>query len=245
MRVVTWNCKGGLHRKISYATALHPDILIIPESERIDSVPIELDGGIPSSVIWQGNTPRKGLAVIAYGDYHVQIHPGYVPEHKWVIPIIVSGPTSFLLFAVWTLPIKETGSYVQPLFQALESYQDTFDDLPIMWAGDFNANFTFDVPRRQYKFRDFVSLLKERDIISLYHSQTDSQNGDEVDKTFFLYHHRDKGYHIDYFFACPQLRKDGFRITLGLPEEWLDKSDHLPVICDINADGTEEAEPQR
>lgn len=242
MRVVTWNCKGAFHRKISHASALSPDILIVPESEHIDSVQTDLGDKIPTSVVWQGHTPRKGLAVIAYGDYHVQLHPRYTADHRWVLPIIVSGPVSFLLLAVWTLPIKETGSYVQPLFQAHESYQDIFHDFPVMWAGDFNANFIFDRPSRRYKFRDFVRLLEESDIVSLYHSQTDALNGGETDETFFLYHHRDKGYHIDYIFTCRALRENGFHITVGKPDQWLDKSDHLPVICDIDTTKPNKAE---
>lgn len=33
MRLVTWNCQGGLHRKIAAIEALEPDLAIIQECE--------------------------------------------------------------------------------------------------------------------------------------------------------------------------------------------------------------------
>ncbi len=99
-----------------------------------------------------------------------------------MVPVKVSGPVSFLLLAVWTLPVESNGSYVQPLFEALALYKNLFVDTPVVWAGDFNSNFLFDRPNRKYKFRDFVSELEKLDIKSLYHCQSGCRFGEETEK---------------------------------------------------------------
>jgi hypothetical protein len=52
---------------------------------------------------WFGTNPQKGLAVLSYGDYAFELHPSYDRRHRWIVPVSVSGPISFLLFAVWTV----------------------------------------------------------------------------------------------------------------------------------------------
>jgi hypothetical protein len=64
----------------------------------------------------------RGLAVLSYGDYVCEVHPSYDPRHRWIVPVRVSGPASFLLFAVWTVPHSDSKSYVQPFVEAFELY---------------------------------------------------------------------------------------------------------------------------
>ncbi len=48
-----------------------------------------------------------------------------------------------------------------------------------------------------------------------------------------MYRDIKKSYHIDYIFASKEIVKNGFKLSLGKPEEWIDKSDHIPLILDI------------
>ncbi len=65
---------------------------------------------------------------------------------------------SFILFAVWTVPVVEMASYVLPLVQAHQLYKPHGNGSETVWAGDFNASVLFDTPSRRYKFRDFVDV---------------------------------------------------------------------------------------
>jgi len=235
MRLVTWNCKSAFHRKHSLAARIQPDILVIPECESLLHLPHELGAAPISSHHWSGTTPRKGIGVFSYGEYRIKpLICENMPEHHWVLPFEVEGPRRFILIVAWTLPVPKTGSYCQPLFEALESYQSLTSNKPVVWAGDFNSNFTFDRPSSRYKFRDFVDKMSAVELKSLYHEQTGCEHGKESDMTFFMHHNSAKGYHIDYIFADDAFRTSGYHLSIGAFDDWKKFSDHMPLICDFN-----------
>lgn len=236
MRLITWNCKGAFHRKHAFATALGPDILIVPECEKLAGMAQELGAPAVRSFEWFGSNPRKGLAVISYGDYVLEVHPSYDPRHQWIVPLYVSGPMAFVLFAVWTLPLGGYGGrYVRPLLEAFESYKSLMDTSAVVWAGDFNSNFVFDKPSRRYKFCDFVALLEQSGLHSLYHYQRRCEHGEEHDATFYHHHDRDRAFHIDYVFARDISHPYGVDVSIGSYSDWSKRSDHAPLICDFVA----------
>jgi exonuclease III len=234
MRIITWNCKGAFARKHDAISELRPDVLILPECERLSGIPQALGSAPVRSFQWFGDNPNKGLAVLSYGDYAVEPHPDYDLRHRWVVPLRVSGPASFLLFAVWTVPHTDSRSYVLPLFEAFEHYRPLTEASEAVWAGDFNASFVFDRPSRRYKFRDFVDLLSGYGFRSLYHEQRGCPHGDEPEETFYLYHHADRGYHIDYIFASNGFRPSTFSVAVGTHATWARQSDHMPLICEFS-----------
>jgi exodeoxyribonuclease III len=234
MRLITWNCKGAFYRKHHLVAPLQPDILVVPECEKPSGLQQPLDSRPFGSFEWFGTNALKGLAVISYGDYTLEVHPGYNTSHQWVVPLLVSGPKTFVLLAVWTLPLGGySGRYVRPLLEALECYKDLIASADVVWAGDFNSNYTFDRPSRHYKFREFVERLAQSGTQSLYHHQRGCRHGEEPDKTFYLYHHADKGFHIDYVFAPDSFHREGFNVSIGSHADWSKHSDHAPLICDV------------
>jgi hypothetical protein len=236
MRLIAWNCKGALHKKHAFAAAMRPDILVVPESEKLSGMTQSLELPAIRSFRWFGSNPSKGLAAISYGEYVLEVHPRYEPRHQWIVPLSVSGPVDFVLLAVWTLPIgSRGGSYVRPLYEAFESYGSLTDTSDVVWAGDFNASVAFDTPSRRYKFRDFVALLNRKELHSLYHLQRKCEHGREPDKNFFLHHHASKGHHIDYVFASERLHPHGVAVSIGSHSEWSQRSDHMPLTCDFAA----------
>lgn len=234
MRLISWNCKGAFHQKHAFAAALSPDILIVPECEKLSGLTQPIDSPIIRSCEWFGTNSRKGLAVISYGDYVLKVHPSYDPRHQWIVPLSISGPTTFDLFAVWTLPLgNHGGRYVRPLFEAFETYKSVINLSEVVWAGDFNSSFLFDTPSRRYKFRDFVALLNQYGVHSLYHHQRKCGHGEEPEETFYLHHHADRGHHIDYVFASDAFHSHGLSVSIGSHSEWSKRSDHVPLVCDI------------
>lgn len=236
MRLITWNCKGAFKNKHSFARALQPDILVVPECERPPGLQQPLEPPAVRSFEWFGSNPRKGLAVVSYGEYSLELHPSYEPRHEWIVPLSVEGPVAFVLLAVWTLPLgSQGGRYVRPLFEAFESYASLMASSEVVWAGDFNANFVFDKPLRKYTFRQFVSLLAQNGLQSLYHRQSQCEHGAEPDPTFYLHHNADKGHHIDYVFASERFHFNGAGVSIGSHSEWSKRSDHAPLVCDLKA----------
>ena len=234
MRLITWNCKGAFRRKHDFVAALRPDILVVPECEEISGITPPFNSAPVRSFKWFGVNPRKGLAVISYSDYTLEIHPSYDPRFRWIVPLSVSGPVTFVLFAVWTLPVGGySGRYVRPLLEAYEFYKSTLDTEEVVWAGDFNSNFIWDTPSRRYKFSNFVSLLSERGLRSLYHHQRKCEHGKELDHTFYHFHNESKGYHIDYVFAAERLHPLGIDVSVGSHVDWSKRSDHVPLVCDF------------
>jgi len=234
MRLITWNCKGAFHRKHDFVAMLKPSILIVPECEHINEIAQPLGCDSIRTVKWFGDNPRKGLAVISYGDYQLELHPSFDSKHHWIVPLVVSGPVKFTLIAVWTLPLGDvSGRYVRPLFEAFETYKTLISTSEVIWAGDFNANFNFDKPARKHKFRNFVKLLEQHGLRSAYHKLHECEHGKELDKTFYLYHHADKGYHIDYVFTSEKFHPHGYEVSIGTHGDWSKRSDHTPLICDF------------
>jgi len=138
MRILTWNCnRGSLAKKIPLVASLEPTICIIQECAR----PKELD----ASILWFGDNPRQGIAVAASPEYRISLVPACeVP--RYTIPIQVSGPTSFLLLAVWA-KTDLNFRYVKGVIRAVECFADLIAGQPTVIAGDFNSNKIWDYKR--------------------------------------------------------------------------------------------------
>jgi exonuclease III len=79
-----------------------------------------------------------------------------------------------------------------------------------------------------------VRNLSNIGLTSAYHLQNGEEQGNEEQPTFHMYRKRDKRYHyhIDYAFASEDIIQST-SISIGKANEWLDSSDHMPVILDI------------
>lgn len=81
-------------KKAEFIRKFHPDLVIVPECEYIEG---------SAKTLWFGNNPKKGIGIFAYSDFKLELHSEYNPSFKYIIPIKVSGPINFNLFAVWAM----------------------------------------------------------------------------------------------------------------------------------------------
>jgi len=232
MRLITWNCKGGFQRKHAAIASWRPDVLVVPEAARFGGVPQLADGPRVSSAYWIGENPRKGLGILSYGDFTLTVDPAYDDTIKWIIPLRVSGPRTFLLLAVWTVKDHDTGYYITQLMRAVEQYRHMLIAGPAVIAGDFNQSVRLDSPNAP-TFRALVHDLETVGLLSTYHQHCNCQQGEEPDPTFFLHHKPTKPHHLDYVFASRDLLARGMNVRVGRHEEWLQLSDHMPVSCTL------------
>lgn len=225
LRLATWNCCAGpLARKLDVAATLKADILVVPECPAFPKP-------LPRH-LWTGASPRKGLAVIASDGYSLRrATRRTLPE--FVLPLMVEGPVSFLLLAVW-MKGKGPDRYVRGLNRAIESCKPLIKKYPTVVLGDFNSNAIWDHEHPTgLNHSSLVARLGDLELESAYHSSRKEPHGEEKEPTFYFYRRKSIPYHLDYCFIprpwLPKLREVG----IGSWKDWRKESDHTPVWCDL------------
>ena len=89
----------ALHDKYEHLLALAPDIAIIPECANVDVMREKAPNFLPSSSIWFGDNPHKGLGVFTFGAYGVVQSDIYQNDFPHIGPVRIEGPTQFNLKA--------------------------------------------------------------------------------------------------------------------------------------------------
>jgi exonuclease III len=238
MKMIEWNCQGAFRKKYGKVLALNPDILIVPECESGDKLEFGKLTPKPNDFFWYGDSENRGIGVFSYSDYTFEILKEFNPKFRYIIPLKASNTKfSFLLFAIWAMDNKENpdARYIAQVWLALQYYLRLLN-LSSIFIGDFNSNQIWDGKDRLGNHTDVVEIFRSNNIISMYHEQHKIAHGQEKEHTFYMYRKIGKPYHIDYCFASADFLNAGFDIRLGNPEEWLEYSDHVPMIVRIGKD---------
>lgn len=238
----------ALHRKLPVLLELNPDLIVLPECAQPDIVREKASGDVPDSFVWIGENKQKGLGILATGDYTITLDPVHDPSLRFIAPVRVDGPRSFNLIGVWARHTKrpaEIGPQPGPLLQALDKYRGFIESAPTVIGGDFNNHVVFDKPNKVNNFTNNVARLNELGLASGYHHFNKVSVGDEREPTHYWRDRTKDGwtYHIDHAFL-PNAWLDSLRgFTVGQFEDWIQYSDHMPLIVDINdavtCDGTQ------
>jgi len=233
MRIVVWNCKMGLSRKRQHLYDLHPDIAVIPECSQ-NCLKLCIEDGFEGR--WFGDNPRKGLGVLVSKPLH--IGKAEKPRSKWVVPMeITGGECEFLLIAVWTMLVQGSlaRSYIGQLSEAVASNPQWFAGKPTILCGDFNSNKIWDDMRKKTgNHSTVVSALEKHRLASAYHHFFSESQGEETQPTYYFWHHKDRGYHIDYVFLPQQWTSQIKSVELGTHAAWSKLSDHVPLSIDVS-----------
>ncbi|MBN2435505.1 MAG: endonuclease/exonuclease/phosphatase family protein [Spirochaetes bacterium] len=230
MKIVDWNCGGAFRKKIEPIKKYDADIYIIQECEHPDKF-IERSVLKSFNFHWKGSNQNKGLAIFSKPEIKIKVlelDESYRNRQlKWFLPVTIED--NFDLVAVWTHKAEaEAFAYIGQFYWYLENNLSKIKR-PV-FIGDFNSNSIWDSWDRWWNHSDIVEILENRDIKSLYHNCMNEKQGSESLKTF---HHRkdlEKGYHIDYIFADDTLLKKTLQFYCGDPKEWLEYSDHVPLV---------------
>jgi hypothetical protein len=149
MRLVAWNCNMAFHRKVDALLAL-PDIAVISEC----AAPTRLrtrsrHNWLETKPVWVGDNPSKGLAVFAFNGYRVALGDSHCLRLRHIAPVLVDGPVSFNLLAVWAQNASDgitRKRQAGPLRQALSRCKQFLNSGPSVIAGDWNSNAIWDKP---------------------------------------------------------------------------------------------------
>ena len=231
MKIVVWNCRMALARKCQHLYELCPDIAVIPECSRDSLEPCLNDG---FNARWFGDNPHKGLGVLVREP--LRISRTEKPRNRWIASLSISGDQcDFRLIAVWAMPIKGSTlkSYIGQVYEAVRNHPQWFSGKPAILCGDLNSNKFWDGNRGTGNHSDVVSLLEKHNLISAYHQFFSERQGEETRPTYYFWHRKNRGYHIDYVFLPAPWASRIASVEVGDHAAWTSLSDHVPLSVEV------------
>ncbi|WP_343998353.1 endonuclease/exonuclease/phosphatase family protein [Pseudarthrobacter sulfonivorans] len=220
MRIVSWNCAMGYAKKRWLVEALQPDVAVLPEVSQKHIA--ETDAPFNA---WIGSNPHKGLGVIGFTDRSYVLHDAgrLLP---WHIPFTVDGVN---IVALWAHVRDKDLKYVRVTHEVVDRHADFLSSAPSLLIGDFNSNTIWDREHPGRNHSLLVDKLHGLGLRSVHHRTEGIAHGVEITKTYYHTKKLHFGHHIDYAF----LRGASATLEIGRHEDWLQFSDHMPLILDI------------
>ena len=232
MKIISWNCNGKFREKFKDIIKEDADIYVIQECEDPTLAKSdEYKEFAGDNYFWTGDSKDKGLGIFAKEDITLEkISDLNEEDFSNFIPLKVND--SFNLLGVWAMP-----PYVEMIHDFFDENISLFDENLVM-CGDFNSNTIWDKEHRtkdkEGNAKDQTNMnrkLESCNLISVYHNLNNEKQGEESQKTFYLYRHLDKPYHIDYVYAGEGVVND---LEILDAEEWIGLSDHIPLVFELD-----------
>lgn len=219
----------ALPKKASRLLALEPDVAVVQEC----ASSAELTGMV--RVGWTGRQPTKGLAVFARSSLGAVVADEiWDPTREWFLPVRLASVELDVL-AVWAMHGR--GQENRPkrgrIHVAMEHYRMFLSSGRTMLIGDLNDNVTWDTPTNP-SFARLTALLGDMGMINVYHARTGEMPGRESRGSFFFYRRVDRPYLIDHAYLPRSWVGHVTEMELGAPGDWLDLSDHTPLVVDLS-----------
>ena len=167
---------------------------------------------------------------MARGDYTIEPleeHPDALP---YFVPLRVTGPRSFLLFAVWSKAHKEA-AYVHSVVRAIRLYADLMQKADCVIIGDLNTNAFWKGSKFPHENHSaMVALIKELNLDSCYHRFLNEEHGEETKPTFYLTWKEHKPYHLDFCIAPESWMEEITEVIVPAFDSPWSRSDHRPLL---------------
>jgi exodeoxyribonuclease III len=239
LRLVSWNCGSGFHRKTAALLALAPDVAIIQECADLETMSRKASAFVPASALWTGDNSNRGLGVFSFGRYRVAPVYPTLPGITYAIPAKVTGPSTFNLVALWShygkAPLRMRT--VGPTLEALDAYRTLLAEHPSILAGDLNNHVNWDKPGKASNHANTLAAGSLLGLVSAYHAFHRLEQGAERHPTLYWRDRKRQGptFHIDYVFVPRTAGNLLKRVTIGSYRKWIGSglSDHAPVIVDL------------
>ena len=231
MKIVSWNCNGGLRNKLSAIQNIDADIYIIQECVDPKQVSSSEYLSWAANYLWVGVSKNKGVGVFARPGIKLTPYHLDLGKLESFLPCIIND--RIFLLAVWTRQANSpTFGYIGQLWKYLDQFKATLENKDAFVIGDLNSNACWDVWDRWWNHSDVVKILEDIGLYSLYHYYKNVQQGSENEPTFYMHRKLEKPYHIDYAFIPKRLISSS-TVEVGHPEYWLKYSDHMPLIITV------------
>lgn len=233
IKFLTWNCQGAFRKKYPLVAELAPDIAIIQECEQPGRIPWK-QGHPPSSFLWFGEKPTKGLGIFSWTNIVFQPLENYDVTIRYCIPVQVIFPFSFQLIAIWAMDHKDDHhSYSGQVYQALGAYREFIQAADTVIIGDFNSSPHTTPKSRLGNYNTITQDMHDLWLVSAYHQFHFEHHGKETCWTYYKGRKTERKTHIDYAFIPSRWLRRLTQVKLGDPKIWLEHSDHCPVIVEL------------
>jgi exonuclease III len=229
MRIVSWNCNGALRKKLDQLLKFDADIYVVQECEDPSHSKDHDYKAWAGNYLWVGKGKHKGLGVFCKREILLTPLDWESDDMKYFLPCRINNSISLL--SVWTTN-QPSFAYIGQIWKYVQKHKEMFPTAESIICGDFNSNVCWDDQHRGSSHSDVVKELEKIGIESLYHKRTGEQQGKESQPTFYLYRKAERPYHIDYAFLSSDLVSSS-TISIGKSDEWLEFSDHMPVVFTI------------
>lgn len=232
MKIISWNCNGAFRKKYHALDDLRADIMIVQECENpAESTQQYRDWA--SNYLWTGENKIRGIGIFAQPQICLSRLDWDDGGLQSFLPCTVNN--DFDLIAVWTKYANSPNfRYIGQLWKYLNLHGVKIQDRRVVLAGDFNSNTCWDEWDRWWNHSDVVKMLAGLGLSSLYHTYFGEAQGQETRPTLFHQRNDEKPYHVDYAFASAGLFDPASNeIEVGDKANWLQLSDHMPVIFSI------------
>jgi len=233
MRIVCWNCNGKFRTKwrVLFESIPNADIYIVAECEDPDFYNDSEYRNIFTKGFHAG-TPdyfMKGIGVFSFNGHKLQrIKCNYSSKFMMLGYAPFKVDNSQKIIAVWP-----HDKYVEEMIDFL-SLNESLITKDLVIIGDTNSNSIFNRLHPKEKNHDaMVAWLRQKGLVDAYNHLTGEEEGKESIPTFYQWRHDDKPFHIDRAFVNPQILKSFTIIPKQEHSKWLNISDHIPVILEI------------
>lgn len=231
MRIVSWNCNGAFRRKFRHVEDLDPDLVIIQECENPARYLAAFEDWA-CNYLWSGNNQNRGIGIFSRSGSVLSRLPWDDGGYSEFLPVRVDD--ALTLLGVWAKAAGGSAErYVGQVCNYLLLHGDKLDQHTIV-CGDFNSNVIWDKPRKTWNHATLVDQFAGRDFVSVYHATSEESQGEERTPTFYLHRKPNRPYRIDYVFLHEsRTPPEAAHLKIGDPQQWLEYSDHMPMIVDI------------
>ena len=250
MRIVSWNCGSGFHRKIRALSLLAPDIAIVQECSDLATLARKAPEFTPAAALWTGSNPNRGLGVFSFGPYRLARAADDDSAITYALPARVLGPSCFNLLALWShygkAPVRVAAP--GPTLLALRAYASFLMEQPSIVAGDLNNHVRWDRPGKASNHANTVAAGAALGLVSAYHAFFAREQGAERHPTLYWRDRTRSGptFHIDYVFVPKMHTALLQRVAVGSHAKWIANglSDHAPLIVDFLPEFAATTRPQ-
>jgi exonuclease III len=231
MRIITWNCAGKFREKFDHILTLNSDILIVQECEKDTCIKVNEKYKMKS--LWFGDKVHyKGLGIFYKTDCEINLYNYFSFNYKLIIPLVVDlKKIKFHLMPVWTFS-EEKRSYNIQLEEAIPFYTDYLKVSEVLVIGDYNA------PYRKGAKPNYIgkidTQLKALNLQSIYHVFNNVEIGEHIESTFYHQRNIEFPHMLDYAYGSKYFQDNISNVSVGNYADWIDKSDHMPLILDFN-----------
>ncbi|SIS64018.1 Exonuclease III [Thalassolituus maritimus] len=250
MKIVTWNCNGGLRNKLHAIDSLEADLVVVQECED-PAQSTKAYREWAGDYIWYGKNKNKGIGIFPRngncvrkvtwsGEFTIEGLGSHDRPIFWrtedlelFLPFRLNN--RFTLLACWTKGGSKAFGYIGQLWKYLQIHKCDLSEPNTIVLGDLNSNSIWDKDDRWWNHSNVVEELRDLGLQSVYHNRRNESQGTETQPTFYLQRNRAKAYHIDYAFVSENLLS-GCVLTIGDPDIWLSISDHMPLVLALSLD---------